>query len=112
MAMTEERKAALLAYCRIDNLEAGEESLLQGLYDAAVSYMEGAGISEPAEGTPRRCQYDLCVNAMVLDSYDRRDITITGTIVNDNPTFRRMIVQLKLTEPVSKLDTGTTVGQE
>ena len=110
MALTDERKAALLAYCRIDNLEAGEESLLQGLYDAAVSYMEGAGISEPAEGTPRRCQYDLCVNAMVLDSYDRRGAQ-TEESVGDNPMLRRMITQLKLTEPVSNLDTGTTGGQ-
>lgn len=112
MALTDERKAALMAYCRIDALEEGEEPLLQGMYDAAVSYMEGAGIAEPQEGTARRAQYDLCVNAMVLDSYDRRDITIIGTSVNDNPTFRRMIVQLKLTEPVSKLDTGAAGGQE
>lgn len=104
MAMTDERKASLLAYCRVDTLEAGEESLLQGLYDAAVSYMEQAGISEPAEGTPRRAQYDLCVNAMVLDSYDRRGAQAEG-IVGDNPMLRRMITQLKLTEPVSKLDT-------
>ena len=111
MALTDERKAALMAYCRIDNLEAGEESLLQGLYDAAVSYMEGAGISEPAEGTPRRCQYDLCVNAMVLDAYDRRGAQTEGN-VGDNPMLRRMITQLKLTEPVSKLDTGAASGQE
>ncbi len=105
MAMTDERKTALMAYCRIDTLEEGEETLLQGLYDAAVSYMEGAGISEPAEGTPRRAQYDLCVNAMVLDTYDRRGAQ-TERSVGDNPMLRRMITQLKLTEPVSNLDTA------
>ena len=42
---------------------------------------------------------------MVLDGFDRRDVTITGTIVADNPSFRRLINQLKLTEPVSNLDT-------
>ena len=99
-------KSRLMAYCRIDTLEEGEELLLQGLYEAAVSYMEQAGVSEPKEGTLRRAQYDLCVNALVLDGYDRRDMTITGTIVADNPSFRRMIVQLKLTEPVSDSDTG------
>lgn len=93
-------KTRLMAYCRIDTLEDGEDLLLQTLYDAAVSYMEHAGISEPQEGTPRRAQYDLCVNYLVLDGYDRRDVTITGTIVSDNPMFRRMITQLKLTEPV------------
>ena len=94
-----------MAYCRIDALEEGEEALLQGLYEAAVSYMEQAGISEPEEGTARRAQYELCVNYLVLDGYDRRDVTITGTIVSENPAFRRMLTQLKLTEPVSNLDT-------
>ena len=94
-----------MAYCRIDALEEGEEALLQGLYEAAVSYMEQAGISEPEQGTARRAQYDLCVNYLVLDGYDRRDVTITGTIVSENPAFRRMLTQLKLTEPVSNLDT-------
>ena len=98
-------KSRLMAYCRIDSLEDGGELLLQGLYDAAVSYMEQAGISEPTEGTPRRAQYDLCVNYLVLDGYDRREVTITGTIVSENPAFRRMLTQLKLTEPVSESDT-------
>ena len=106
MAWDDAVKSRLMAYCRIDTLEEGEELLLQGLYEAAVSYMEQAGVSEPKEGTLRRAQYDLCVNALVLDGYDRRDMTITGTIVADNPSFRRMIVQLKLTEPGSDSDTG------
>ena len=99
MALTEERRKSLLAYCRI--VEPTEEELLtlEGLYDAAVGYMEGAGIREPAAGTPRASQYNLCVNYLVLDGYDRRDVTITGTIVADNPAFRRLINQLKLTEP-------------
>ena len=104
MELSKERLAQLMAYCRLDALEEGEEALLQGLYDAAVSYMEQAGISEPAEGLPRRAQYDLCVNYLVLDGYDRRDVTITGTIVSDNPVFRRLVNQLKLTEPVSAGD--------
>ena len=103
--MDEARKARLMAYCRIDALEEGEEALLQGLYEAAVSYMEQAGISEPEQGTARRAQYELCVNYLVLDGYDRRDVTITGTIVSENPAFRRILTQLKLTEPVSNLDT-------
>lgn len=102
---SDELKARLMAYCRIDALEEGEEALLQGLYEAAVSYMEQAGISEPEQGTARRAQYELCVNYLVLDGYDRRDVTITGTIVSDNPAFRRILTQLKLTEPVSNLDT-------
>lgn len=48
----DELKARLMAYCRIDALEEGEELLLQGLYNAAVGYMEQAGVSEPKEDTP------------------------------------------------------------
>ena len=106
MAWSDAVKARLLAYCRIDALEEGEDLLLQGFYDAAVSYMEQAGISEPEEGTPRRAQYDLCVGALVLDAYDRRGAETDGSI-NDNPALRRMIVQLKLTEPVVS-DSDTT----
>ena len=59
-------KARLMAYCRIDVLEDGEEDLLKTLYLSAVAYLAGADISEPEADTPRRAQYDLCVNALVL----------------------------------------------
>jgi len=98
MALTEERRKTLLAYCRVDTLDEWEEVLLASMYDAAVAYMTQAGVSEPPEGTPRRGQYELLVNALVLDAWDRRDLTVTGTIVADNPMFRRMLNQMKLTE--------------
>ena len=99
MALPEERKAALLAYCRIDELSPEEETLFEAMYDAAVNYMTQAGVSEPEEGTPRRAQYDLCVNYLVLDSWDRRDVSIVGTSYIENGAFRRLLNQLKLTEP-------------
>ena len=50
---------------------------------------------------------NLCGRFMVLRDFDLREATITGTIVNDNPAFRRLLTQLKLTEPdVSNLDTS------
>lgn len=98
MALSQERKAALLAYCRIDALEEGEEKLLESLYEAAAGYLAQAGISEPPAGTPRRAQYDLCVSYLVLDGWDRREMTITGTNTAENPVFRRLINQMKLTE--------------
>lgn len=104
--LTEARRGALLAYCRIDGAEAGEAALLETLYHAAAGYLAQAGVAEPPEGTPRRAQYDLCVNYLVLDAYDRRDMTITGTIVAENPAFRRLVNQLKLTEPASKPGAG------
>ena len=106
MALTEERRAALLAYCRIEEPTAEELLTLGTLYDAAVGYLEGAGVSQPPEGTARRAQYDLAVNFMVLRDFDQRDAVITSTVAADNPAFRRLVTQLKLTEPVSNLDTG------
>lgn len=109
MNLTDARKTALMAYCRIDELDAGEAVLLESLYAAAVAYMEQAGVSEPKEGTPRRAQYDLAVNYLVLDSYDQRETVFAGTIVADNPAFRRIMNQLKLSEPVvSESDTAGT----
>lgn len=107
--MGPERRASLLAYCRIDELSPGEEAVLEGMVLAAESYMEQAGVSEPEEGGPRREQYDLCVNALVLDAWDRRGTASeerAGHTMTDSASFRRMIQQLKLTEPpVSNLDT-------
>lgn len=102
----DELKARLMAYCRIDALEDLDEDLLKNSYYSAVSYMEEAGICEPQEGTARRAKYDQCINYLVLDEYDRRDVTITGTIVADNPSFRRKFNQLKHTSfRVSDSDT-------
>lgn len=103
------RLTAVLRYCRLEEFagDAGVEAQIEALYHAAVGYMTQAGVAEPEAGTPRRAQYDLCVNYMVLDGWDRRDMTITGTIVAENPAFRRLLNQLKMTEPpVSNLDTG------
>ena len=106
MAWDDAVKSRLMAYCRIDALEEGDELLLQGLYEAAVSYMEQAGISEPKEATPRRAQYDLCINAMVLDSWDHRDMKEPANQVTENAAFRRRLNQLKFSEPaVSDSDT-------
>ena len=98
MALNEERRASLLAYCRIEEPTAEELLTLEGLYDAAVGYLERAGVAEPEAGTTRRAQYDLCVNFMVLRDFDLRDAQVASTI-QDNPAFRRLINQLKLTEP-------------
>ena len=99
-------KARLMVYCRIDTLEDGEDLLLQTFYEAAVSYMEQAGVSEPKEGTTRRAQYDLCVNAMVLDAWDHRDMTVYSGQVTENPAFRQQLNQLKFSESkVSDSDT-------
>lgn len=98
MAIPEEKLAGLLAHCRIDDPDETERALLDTLYDAAVGYLDNAGVSQPQAGTPRAAQYELAVNSLVLDAYDRREAATSGAL-SDNPAFRRLIVQLKLTEP-------------
>ena len=105
--LTELRRAELQAYCKLTEFaeDPEVEALIGTYYGAAAAYMAQAGISEPPVGTPRRAQYDLCVNAMVLDSWDKREISVSGT-VSENPAFRRVMNQLKMTENVSNLDTS------
>lgn len=73
--MTEERRASLLAYCKLTELQDDPE--VQVLIPA---------------------QYDLAVNYLVADAWDRRDAAVVATVVADNPAFRRLVVQLKLTQ--------------
>lgn len=91
--------AGLLAYCKLTELADDPEvqALIPALYQAAVGYLAGAGAAPPPPDTPRAAQYDLCVNCLVLDAWEHREVTITGTTVSDNPAFRRRVNQLKLT---------------
>ena len=97
--MYEMRKYLLLAYCKLTELPE-VEMLIHVLHDSAVAYLENAGISEPDYGTPRAAQYDLAVCRIVLDAWERRETSIAATVIEDNPAFRRMINQMKLTEGV------------
>lgn len=100
--LSEERLATLLAYCKLTELKDDPEvqMLIPVFYASAVDDLEGAGISEPPEGTTRRAVYDLLVSYMVLDAWDNREQTVSGSATTDNPAFRRRLNRLKLTEPV------------
>ena len=99
--MLTERLADIAAYCKV----GADDAELPGFVDVAAAYLAGAGVSEPEDGTARAALYLQAVKYLTLDLYDRRDAAVEGTI-SDNPAFRRVINQLKLTEPVSNLDTG------
>lgn len=102
----EDRKASLMVYCRIDEFAPGEEELLEVFYASAVDYMRDAGVQEPPEGTERYAKYSVCINALVLTMWDSRGTVFVGQTVSENPAFRRILNQLKMTEPVSESDTG------
>lgn len=101
MELTAKRRAALVAYCKIDDLDENDAALLDSMYFDAVDYLAGAGVSAPEEGSGRAAKYDQCVNALVLDAWDHRGTQTAGQALVENPAFRRRLNQLKLTEPVS-----------
>lgn len=107
MELTDQRKALLLAYCRLDpeDLSESEIALLEREFRAAVEYLADAGVSVPANPA-RLARYDALVDAMVLDRWDNRGSQIAGYTLSENPAFRRMLNQLKLTEPVPESGTG------
>lgn len=97
--LTDERMASLLDYCKLTEFRDDPEvqALIPMFFSAAEGYLSNAGISPPPEGADRQAQYDLCVNHMVLDSWENRETAYVGTVTVDNPVFRRMVNQLKLT---------------
>lgn len=109
MELTSERRATLLAYCRLEEGEV-DPALLQMMYEDAVSYMEDAGVAVPELGTKRRAKFDMCVNALVLDAHDNPG-TQLGAALQENHSFRRRLNQLKHSEPVPKLGTGTAASE-
>lgn len=100
LGLTPKRQAQLLAYCKLTELADDPEvqALIPVLYDAAVGYMSNAGVAVPDSGTARAAQYDLCVNYLVLNAWERRETAITGTVVAANPFYRNLINQLKWTK--------------
>ena len=103
--MDAERKALLIAYCHLDDLDETDQKLLERFYWQAMGYMEAAGVAEPeSTDTKRKALYDTCVDAMVLDAWDNRRATVTVQALN-NPAFQWIKNQLKFTEPVSESDT-------
>ena len=99
--MLTEHLADIAVYCHVE----ADDAELPGFVDTAAAYLAGAGVREPQDGLPRYAQYLQCVKYLALDLYDRRDTAVDGTL-GDNPAFRRVINQLKLTEPVPESGTG------
>lgn len=95
MVMTDTRRAELMAYCHLDPLSEDEEALLDKTYLAAVGYLADAGVETPEPGTPAEAQYDLLINAMVLDDWDTRGSQIECPALKENPSWRRRLNQLK-----------------
>lgn len=96
MALSEKKAAMLLAYCRVDPEDPLQRDELEAFYETAAAYLEHAGVKEPLEGSTRERIYDTVLKALVLDLYEHRGAGLESATV-ENPTFRRMLNQLKVT---------------
>lgn len=94
--LSPKRLADLKRYMQVTHDE--DDALITMLHEAGASYLAGAGITYPCESQLRMAQLELLLNYLVLDAYDRRVSTITGTIVAANPGFERLLRQLKFTD--------------
>lgn len=101
MSWATERLAEIANYCKVD----ADDAELPGYVAAAEGYMLSGVCSEPEEGTTRAAMFLLCVKALTLEQYDRRGLAVDQA-ASENRIVRMMINQLKLTEPVSSVDTG------
>lgn len=104
--LSPEEMAAAKAYMRIEGED--EDPLVMSMVLAARTYLTEAGVALPEAGSGRRALYDLVCHGLALAYYERREAT--GAAVDENPAIRRALNQLKLTEPMSNLDTGSAEG--
>lgn len=97
MDLSREDLEAAKRYMRVDGDD--DDFVVEQCVRAARGYMTEAGVSLPEAGTDRRAKYDIVCHAYALSLYDQRDPVATGSPVSENPVLRRLLVQLKLTEP-------------
>lgn len=95
--LSDEELAAAKRYMCVEGDE--DDLVVSSLVLAAREYLARAGVSLPGLDSPRRPLYDLVCHSIALGSYGLREDTVTGTSVAENHAMRRMLNQLKLTEP-------------
>lgn len=99
MALSLSRLAEIADYCKVDV----DDPQLVGFVAVAEAYLTGGVCAEPADGSALAEAYIQCVKYLTLDMYDRRDMSIEGS-VSENPGFARLKNQLKMTNPTALSD--------
>lgn len=100
MAIPEEYKPLVLAYCQEPEPDEADLLALNQAWDSAEAYLEGAGVTRPAPENAKRLSLWLGVMLpMALDEYDQRGAQFDAGKLQDNAVFRRKLNQLKQTEP-------------
>ena len=89
MTVNDEKLAAAKQYMRIDGTD--DDLVIRALYEAAVLYLQDAGIVEPGSDP---ALYNLAVWSLTLHYYDHRDAV--GSEASFPIGLRPIINQLKL----------------
>lgn len=101
MAIPEEFRSRVLAYCQEPEPEEADLLVLDQAWDSAESYLKGAGVTRPAPESTRHGLWLGVVLPLTLDAYDQREAQTEGqNKLQDNPVLRRKLTQLKLTEGI------------
>lgn len=102
MAVPEDKLAQVMAYCGVVGPETpdvpapADRLCLDLAWDAAAAYLLEAGVPEPAPEVPRYALWLEVMLAMTLDGFDQRGGQFDAGKLEDNPVFRRKLVQLKV----------------
>ena len=101
MPIPEEYQDLVRSYCQEPEPDEADLLALHQAWDSSAAYLEGAGVSQPpVENVARTALWLGVMLPMVLDEYDQRGAQFEQGKLQDNPDFRRKLVQLKLTEPL------------
>lgn len=101
MPIPEEYQDLVRSYCQEPEPDEADLLALHQAWDSSAAYLEGAGVSRPpVENVARTALWLGVMLPMVLDEYDQRGAQFEQGKLQDNPVFRRKLVQLKLTEPL------------
>lgn len=96
MAIPEDLKAAVFAYCR-EGEDAETLVAMTVAWDSAEGYLRGAGVTRPDPGSPRHGLWLEVILALTLDAYDQRGAQVETGKLAENSAFRRKLNQLKWT---------------
>lgn len=103
MAVSEQELAAVKAYMRVDQDDLEDDEVIEALYEAARSYLTGAGISDPGEAAEGHSLYLLALWGLTLYYHDHRDAV--GAEQAFPVGLRPVITQLKLAPRTAAAET-------
>ena len=91
--LTPDRLARVKAYMQVYHDD--DDELIVDIYDAAIGYLDNAGVASRLLKTSSLPLYNLAIAGLVLNDYDRRLSEEAGSFATIDFGLRRKINQLK-----------------